>query len=63
MGGWASSTVWPSDWQSAAASRTAAAQSGCTVFPKSDFAVKARRSLPGSRATSSRNGRSGGSAL
>ena len=53
-------TSCPSDSSSAAASSSAATQSGCTVLPKNGDVVTAMRRRPGSRVTSSRNGRSCG---
>ena len=53
-GGLASSTTWPSLSQTLAASCAAAAQSECTELPRSESAVKAMRSVAGSRFASSR---------
>src|SRR5262245_9029905 len=62
QGGVASSTEWPSPSRSEAASRAASTHSAATGASIGGVVVMAIRSLPGSRPTSSANGRSGGGA-
>src|SRR5437016_11320644 len=61
-GGVASMSSWPSASHNAAASRTAATQSGWAVYPPRGLSENAIRSRPGSAPTSSAKGRDAGGA-